>query len=275
MKLFISADIEGIAGTVSREQMGPKGFEYERAREWMTGEVNAAIETARECGMTEVIVADSHGNGQNLLLDKLPDVVKVVRSWPRPLMMMQGVDEENISAALLIGYHSGVTFPSGSLAHTLSGSTVAELRLNKKAVSEAAISAATAGHYGVPVIMVSGDDGFVKETQSLLGDVEAAITKWSSGWMSTKTLTPEASRARIRERVKAAFGRLGDFKPFRFEEPIELEVDLKNRITAELLDYLTIVERTGANTIRYVGKDIVDVVKFLVFALEYQPVPQK
>lgn len=275
MKLFISADIEGIAGTVSREQMGPKGFEYERAREWMTGEVNAAIETARECGVTEVIVADSHGNGQNLLLDKLPDVVKVVRSWPRPLMMMQGVDEENVSAALLIGYHSGVTFPSGNLAHTLSGSTVAELRLNKKAVSEAAISAATAGHYGVPVIMVSGDDGFVRETQSLLGDVEAAITKWSSGWTSTKTLTPEASRTRIRERVKAAFGRLGDFKPFRFEEPIELEVDLKNRITAELLDYLTIVERTGAATIRYVGKDIVDVVKFLVFALEYQPVPQK
>jgi D-amino peptidase len=275
MKLFISADIEGVAGTVSREQMGPKGFEYERAREWMTGEVNAAIESARQSGVTEVIVADSHGNGQNLLLDKFPDVVKVVRSWPRPLMMMQGVDEENISAALLIGYHSGVTFPSGNLAHTLSGSTVSELRLNKKAVSEAAISAATAGHFGVPVIMVSGDDGFVEETRSLLGDVEAAITKWSSGWTSTKTLTPEASRARIRESVKAAFGRLGDFKPFRFEEPIELEVDLKNRITAELLDYLTIVERTGASTIRYVGKDIVDVVKFLVFALEYQPVPQK
>lgn len=275
MKLFISADIEGVAGTVSREQMGPKGFEYLQAREWMTGEVEAAIKGARKSGVTEVIIADSHGNGQNLLLDKLPEMVKVVRSWPRPLMMMQGVEEEGVSAAFLIGYHSGVTFPAGNLAHTLSGATVSELRINGKAVSEAAISAATAGHFGVPVVMVSGDDGFADETQALLGDVEAAVTKWSSGWLSTKTRTPEAARVLIREKAKVAIGRLKGFKPFRFEEPIEMEVDLKNRITAEILDYLPIVERIRSNTIRYRAKDIIEVVKFLAFALEYEPVPQK
>ncbi len=94
IKIYISADMEGLAGVVTGEQLGPSGFEYERFRGFMTAEVNAAIDAAREAGATEILVSDSHGNGQNLLLEELPDDVMVVRSWPRPLMMMEGIDRE-------------------------------------------------------------------------------------------------------------------------------------------------------------------------------------
>ncbi|HEX6045968.1 MAG TPA: M55 family metallopeptidase, partial [Pyrinomonadaceae bacterium] len=93
MKIYISADMEGVVGVVSNEQLGPQGFEYARFREFMTQEVNAAIEGAIAAGATEIVVSDSHGNGQNLLIEKLRNTVLVVRSWPRPLGMMQGIDE--------------------------------------------------------------------------------------------------------------------------------------------------------------------------------------
>jgi D-amino peptidase len=92
LKIYISADMEGVVGVVTGEQLGPQGFEYARFREFMTQEVNAAIEGAVEAGATEIVVSDSHGNGQNLLIEKLPKDILLVRSWPRPLMMMQGID---------------------------------------------------------------------------------------------------------------------------------------------------------------------------------------
>src|SRR2546430_6694669 len=104
-KIFISVDMEGITGVVQPAQLGPEGFEYQRAREWMTAEVNAAIEGVRRRAPAEVVVCDSHGNGQSLLIDKLPDDVQIVRGFPRPLEMMQGLDE-SFAAALFIGYHA-------------------------------------------------------------------------------------------------------------------------------------------------------------------------
>ncbi len=102
--IFISLDMEGISGVVQPAQLGPEGFEYQRAHEWMTGEVNAAIAGIREAGPADIVVCDSHGNGQRVLIDKLPDDVRTVRGFPRPLEMMQGIDD-SFAAALFIGYH--------------------------------------------------------------------------------------------------------------------------------------------------------------------------
>ena len=149
LKLYISADMEGVVGVVTDQQLGPGGFEYEKAREFMTNEVLAAIHAARDMGATEILVSDSHGNGQNLLIERLPDDVKVVRSWPRPLMMMEGIDE-SFDAALFIGYHSGTTNPDGVRAHTMSSANLADIRLGGQSMPDAGISAAIAGHFGVP-----------------------------------------------------------------------------------------------------------------------------
>ncbi|TFG51324.1 MAG: hypothetical protein E4H37_08045 [Gemmatimonadales bacterium] len=268
IKIYISADMEGLAGVVTGEQLGPGGFEYERFRGFMTAEVNAAIDAAREAGATEILVSDSHGNGQNLLLEELPDDVMVVRSWPRPLMMMEGIDA-SFDGVIFIGYHTGTTNTRGVRAHTMSSANVTALKLNGIAVPEAGFNAAIAGHFGVPVIMISGDDAIVEEARTILGDVEGAVVKQALSFHSAKTLTPEAARKVIREKVKAAIGRIGDFEPVKLEAPITLDVSLKHYRPVELLGYLPIVERVDAHTIRFVGKDMVEVSKFLEFMLSY------
>ena len=181
LKIYISADMEGVVGVVTNEQLGPTGFEYARFREFMTQEVNAAIQGAMAGGATEIVVSDSHGNGQNLLIEKLPREVWLVRAWPRPLGMMQGIDE-TFAGAIFIGYHTGTTNTQGVRAHTISSARLADVRLKGVSVSEAGLNAAIAGHFNVPIIMVSGDDAVVKETTALLGNIEGAIVKSASGF---------------------------------------------------------------------------------------------
>jgi D-amino peptidase len=270
MKIYISADMEGVVGVVTNEQLGPQGFEYARFREFMTNEVNAAIEASFEAGATEIVVSDSHGNGQNLLIEKLAKNVLLIRSWPRPLMMMQGIDE-TFAGAIFIGYHSATTNAQGVRAHTISSARLADVRLKGVSVSEAGLNAAIAGHFNVPVLMVSGDDVVVKETQALLGDVEGAVVKWASGFHSAKTIMPEASYQLIREKVIRAIRRIKDFKPYKLTAPIALDVRFKNYRPSEVLSYLSIVERTDAHSIRFTGKDMVEVSKFLEFIMTYEP----
>lgn len=270
MKIFISADMEGVTGAVTNDQLGPEGFEYERFREFMTAEVNAAIDAAFSAGATEIVVADSHGNGQNLLIEKLPKSVTIVRSWPRPLQMMQGIDD-TFAGAIFIGYHSGTHNSAGVRAHTMSSATLADVKLNGISVPEAGISAAIAGHFNVPVIMISGDDAAVKEATDLLGNIEGAVVKWNYGFHSARTLTPEAGQDLIREKVKRAMGRIGDFKPYKLSTPIRLDIRFKSYRPAEILSYLSIVQRTDSHSIRFQGSDIIEASKFMEFIGEYEP----
>ena len=153
----------------------------------------------------------------------------------------------------------------------MSSARLADVQLKGVSVSEAGINVAIAGHFNVPVIMVSGDDAVVKETTAMLGDVEGAIVKWASGFHSAKTLMPEAAYQLIRERVKKAIGRIKDFKPYKLASPIQLDVRFKNYRPSEVLSYLSIVERTDAHSIRFTGKDMIEVSKFLEFIMTYEP----
>jgi len=270
MKIYISSDMEGVVGAVTAEQLGPTGFEYQRFREFMTQEVNAAIEAAFEAGATEVVVSDSHGNGQNLLIEKLPKNIMLVRAFPRPLMMMQGIDE-TFAGVIFLGYHSSTTNPQGVRAHTISSARLADVRLNNISMSEGGINAAVAGYFNVPVIMISGDDAAVKEVTALLGDVEGAVVKRSYGFHSAITIMPEAAYALIREKVKKAIGRIKEFKPYKLKTPVQLDVRFKNYRPSEVLSYLSIVERTDAHSIRFMGKDMIEVSKFIEFIMTYEP----
>ena len=270
LKIYISADMEGVVGAVTSEQLGPSGFEYQRFREFMTAEVNAAITAAFDAGATEILVSDSHGNGQNLLIEKLPKNIKVVRSWPRPLMMMQGIDE-TFDGAIFLGYHSGTTNPEGVRAHTMSSTRLADVRLNGISMPEAGINAAIAGHFDVPIIMISGDDAIVKEAQGLLGDLEGAVVKWAYGFHSALTMTPDAAYDLIGQKVTRAVRKIREFKPYKLNTPIQLEVTFKNYRPSEVLSYLSNVERIDAHSIRFVGKDMVEISKFLEFLVSYSP----
>ena len=268
LKVYISADMEGVVGAVTGDQLGPTGFEYQRFRRFMTNEVNAAIAAAREMGATEILVSDSHGNGENLLIEELPQDIQLIRSWPRPLMMMEGIDE-SFDAAFLIGYHASTTNMRGVRAHTFSSASLTAVRLNGIEMMEASVSAAIAGDFGVPIVMISGDDAVVEEAQGLIGDMEGAVTKWNLGFHSARTIMPEASYALIGERVRAALGRLDDFEPYTMNGPLELEISFKNYMPAELMAYLPNVDRVDAHTIRFVGHDMTEISKFIEFTTSY------
>ena len=268
LKIYISADMEGVVGVVTGDQLGPSGFEYGRFREFMTREVLAAIGAAKAAGATEVLVSDSHGNGENILIEMLPEDVMLVRSWPRPLMMMQGIDE-TFDAAIFLGYHAGTHNTEGVRAHTISSARLADVRLNGRSVPEAGINAAIAGHFGVPVIMISGDDAAVEEAQELIGDMEGAVVKWNYGFHSARTLTPAAAYKLIAEKVTAAIARLDSFEPFVMSAPVTLDVRFKSYRPAQMMSYLSIVEQVDSHTIRYIGDTIVDISKFIEFLTTY------
>ena len=270
LKVYISSDMEGVAGVVTNEQLGPQGFEYERFRGFMTNEVLAAIEGAKAAGATEILVSDSHGNGQNLLIERFPADVQIVRSWPRPLGMMEGIDG-SFAAVLFVGYHSSTINPEGVRAHTMSSANLADLRLNGVSVPEAGLNAAIAGHFHVPVVMVTGDAAAVKEVQALLGPIEGAVVKWPLGFHSAKTMTPEASCDLIRATAKKAVERTASLKPYEVKAPVTLDVRFKNYRPSELLAYLPIVERTDAHSIRFKGKDVLETMRFLEFVTNYEP----
>jgi D-amino peptidase len=156
-------------------------------------------------------------------------------------------------------------------AHTISSARLADIKLNGLSMSEAGINAAIAGQFNVPIIMVSGDDVVVKETTALLGNVEGAVVKWAGGFHSATTMTPEASYQLIREKAQKAVGRIKDFKPYKLSGPIKLDVRFKNYRPSEMLSYLSIVERTDSHSIRFVGKDMLEVSKFLEFINSYEP----
>ena len=270
MKIYISADMEGVVGVVSGDQLTPASFEYQRFREFMTQEVNSAVEAAFEAGATEIVISDSHGNAENLLIEKLPKNVMLVRGFPRPLAMMQGIDE-TFDGVIFLGYHSSTTNPQGVRAHTMSSARLADVRLNNISMPEGGINAAIAGQFNVPVIMISGDDAAVKEVTAIVGDLEGAVVKWNYGFHSAKTMMPDAAYALIREKVKKAIGRIKQFKPYKLKTPIQLDVRFKNYRPSEVLSYLSIVERTDAHSIRFIGKDMIETSKFLEFITTYEP----
>jgi len=270
MKVFISVDMEGIAGVVTGEQLGPQGFEYQRAREWMTLEALAAVEGAKEAGATEIIIADSHGNGQNLLIERFPMDVTVIRAWPRPLGMMQGIDS-TFAAAIFIGYHSSTANPDGVRAHTFSSGSYHSFKANGKELSEGGWNAMIAGYYGVPVAMVSGDEAAIADLKAVVPEVEATIIKHSISFHSAATATPAASQAMIKLRVKSALSRLGNIKPVARVSPVTIDLTFKNYQPSQVLAFLPLFTRVGSHGIRFQGKDIIEAQRIMQFISAYDP----
>ena len=268
-KIFVSVDMEGIDNVVTDQQLGPQGFDYAAARELMTQEAIAAIGAAREAGATEFVVADSHGNFQNLLPDKLPPDVQLVRGSPRPLGMMQGLDD-SFDGVVFVGYHASTTNPQGVRAHSFSSANLADVRLNGRSVSEGGWNAALAAHFGVPVLAVSGDAAAVAEVQGQVPGAEGAVVKWPYAFHAARTLSPVAARTAIADAVKKGMARRGATNPPRVSSPIRLEIRFKAYRPAELLSWLPGTERVDAHTVAYSLKDMPEASRFLTFVLSYQ-----
>ena len=268
-RLFISVDMEGIGGVVTAEQLGVQGFEYAHFRELMTEEANAVIAAAREAGVTEFVVADSHGSFQNLLVDKLPADVQVVRGTPRPYGMMQGLDA-SFDGVVFVGYHAGTTSTEGVRAHTFSSARLSDVRLNGTSMTEGGWNAAFAAELGVKVLAVSGDEAAVKQVQAQVPGVEGAVVKWPYGFHAARTLSPEASRQAIREAVKRGLARRGQIGLSRVKTPVEVELRFKSWRPSEVLAWLPLFERIDAHAVRFTARDMAEAYRTLEFVTSYE-----
>jgi D-amino peptidase len=259
MKVFVSVDMEGIACVTHGDHVKLEGPEYEMARKWMTAEANAAIEGALEGGATEVLVADSHGHMRNLLPDELHEEALLVRGSPRPLGMVEGLDE-SFDAAFFVGYHARAGTARGVLAHSYSSRTIHAIRLNGREVGEPGLNAALAGHFGVPVALVSGDDTLEAEARALLPWAERVITKWAINALAARSLTPRAAQKRIRAGARRALERLPEMKPLILEAPVRCEVELSRPIYAALAAGVPGVEPIDGRTLAYTGANVLEVI---------------
>ncbi|MBX7236267.1 MAG: M55 family metallopeptidase [Caldilineales bacterium] len=262
MKVFISADIEGVACVAHiAEIFAEAGGEYQMARRWMTAEVNAAALGAFEAGASEVVVADSHSSFRNLLPDELHEDVVLVRGTPRPMFMMQGLDA-SFDAVFFIGYHARHNDPGGVLGHTFM-EQVAAIRLNGQTIAEAHFNAAIAGHLGVPVALVSGDHVIAEAVRTALPWAERVVVKQGLGVLATQSLTPRKAQARIRAGARAALARLGEMQPFVLARPITLEVDFGIGQWAQLSADLPGAELIGEHSVRYLAADMLEAQRIL------------
>ena len=227
MRVFISVDMEGATGVCHRDQLVPGGQDYERARGWLTGDVNAAISGALAGGATEIVVADGHGTMRNLILDDLHEAARLVtgpaQARNRPLGQVTGIEDGHYDAAMLIGYHSRAG-AGGLLSHTWVGMLVHEIRLNGRPAGEALLNAAVFSHFGVPVVFASGADDFAREVKADLGDdLEVAEVKKTLGPSAAITLTPKAAQALISECAER--GMQSGRAPLSVDTPVVIELE--------------------------------------------------
>ncbi|MBT9165587.1 MAG: D-aminopeptidase [Chloroflexi bacterium] len=255
MKIYISVDMEGVAGVTHGDHVKLEGGEYETARKWMTAEANAAIEGALEGGATEVVIADSHGQMRNILPDELHEDALLVRGSPRPLSMMEGLDE-TFAAVFFVGYHSMAGEPKGILAHTYSSRVVYTVRLNGVSVGEAGFNAAIAGHFGVPVALACGDDTLDAEVKALMPWTQRVVTKWAITPSAARNLTPKMAQKQIRAGAKQALTRLSEMKPLTLEPPIRLEVSFMQSASADRAADIPGVQRINGRTLFYEDTDM-------------------
>jgi D-amino peptidase len=247
MKIFISCDIEGVGCVVRPEHSTVSGRDYGLARRLLTGEVNAAIEGAFEAGADSVLVADAHNVGLNILPEELDERVELVMGSPRPLAMMEGVDQ-GFDAVFLVGCHAKPGTADGVIAHNFHG-RLGDCRLNGRSVGEMGLNAALAGLFGAPVALVTGDAATAGEARDLLPGVETVVVKKGLGAYAAQCLHPAVCRRRIREGALAALKKLGGLKPWRPEQPTRLELDTTTASGADQLERIPGLKRVGPLTL--------------------------
>jgi D-amino peptidase len=256
MQVYISVDMEGVAGVVHVDQTRRTGHDYAQARKWMTAEANAAIAGAFDAGATAVLVNDSHGDMRNLLLDELDPRADVISGSLKPQSMVQGIAPE-FGVALFIGYHAGARSRAGILDHTYYGAVVARCRVGGRDFNETALNASVCGMLGIPVGLVTGDATTCAQARELLGDVETAVVKDAITRYAARNLSPVRARERIREAATRAVrrARQGELKPFLPKPPLELEVEFANSACADAAELVPGTRRHDGVTLGYTAPD--------------------
>ncbi|NJO85093.1 MAG: M55 family metallopeptidase [Blastochloris sp.] len=231
MRVYISADMEGISGIVHSAQTEPGAPEYERACALMLGDVNAAIGGALEGGATYVLVNDSHWAMRNLHIEGLHPAAELISGYPKPFSMVQGLDAA-FDAVFFVGYHAMSGSAYATIDHTYTEDSFARVMINNVVVGELGVNAFFAGYHGVPVALVTGDQTLAAEAHALLGDITTVQVKEAYSRSAARCLPIEETRRRIQEGARIALARRG--RPLRPDRPITLLVEFMKSSHADV-----------------------------------------
>jgi D-amino peptidase len=252
VRLLISADMEGISGVVSADHTSSRHKEHERFRKLMTADVNAAIEGALAGGADQIVVNDSHASMTNILIEELNPAAELISGSPKPFSMMQGIGSD-VDKVFFVGYHACAGTGAAVLAHTWSDA-VASVHLNDQLVGETGLNAALAGAYGVPVVLVTGDQAVAAEARALLGGIETAVVKGSIARSAAQCLHPKVAHQRIKEAAQRALGLT--VPPFVIQPPILLRLALRHVRYADQAETVPGSQRVDGLTLEWTGDDM-------------------
>lgn len=247
-KVFISADMEGISGISGADQLSATGSEYNRSRKLMADDVNAAIKGARAGGASVIVVNDSHGSMRNLRLEDLATDTRLISHSFKRSGMMEGLDE-SYDAVIFVGYHAQAGSPNGLFAHTGSG-VVGDVRVNGQSYGEGGLNTLVAAWYGVPVVLVTGDDVAVKQVGAVATQAKTVVVK--------RAINPRAVELRpfadVHRDIEAA-AREGVAGARRFppkkEAAYKVEVQFRDTLIPEVAENLPGMQRPTPDTIAF------------------------
>jgi D-amino peptidase len=258
MKVYISVDMEGIAGISHPAPTERADRDYPAAVDLMVGEANAAIEGALAGGADEILVNDSHGGMHNLRPAELHPAARLLQGQKAWSMVAGAGPDAGFDVALFIGYHARAGHPTGTIAHTYSGRPTLT-RLNGRPVGETGLNAIVLGAWGIGVGLVAGDDALADEVAEWLPRAERIIVKTASGGNAAASFHPTVSRDLIRGGAEKAVRRAsaGELEPLVLDPPIIVEVDYRNAIAADYAASVPGAERIGDRGVRFAAPDAV------------------
>ena len=258
MKILIAADMEGITGVTNWNQVDPDHSEYPRFRRLMTDDVNAAVRGVREGGANAILVADGHDRGTNILLEELDPFAHLVCGDYSPLAMIQGIDQ-GVDGVIFVGYHARAGSQNAILDHTWSSRRVANLWLNDILVGEYGLNGAVAGHFNVPVLMLTGDQTACAQASELLGNIETVVVKTALSRMAAECLPPQITKKLIQNAASQAVKRLksGDApKPYTLATPIHVTIDFNTSEQADQAALLPGSKRLDGRRLTFSADDM-------------------
>lgn len=252
-RVYISADIEGMEGVVSKLQIIRGQSDYNIGRKRLAEDVNAAVQACLDFGVEEVVVCDAHGDMENIIIEDLHPEAKLISGAMRSSLQMACI-EEGFDAVIIFGHAGGgVTF-NGVLDHTYNSRKIYNIRMNNILMNtESVLNAVIAGHYNIPLIAVIGDEALAQEIKVFIPEIEAVVVKRGLARLAAISVHPQKARQLIYEGVTRALGNRAKIAPLKLTEPITMEIDFKDANMAETAELIPGVKRIYPRTISYTG----------------------
>lgn len=259
MRVYLSVDLEGVNGVVHSSQTQPGEPGYERALALMHKETNAVIEGLLHAGATEILVNDSHWDARNLRIEQLHPRANLINGWQKPFSMMSGSDGRfspaPIDAACFVGYHARAGSACGVLSHTYRSQIFFDVKVNNRSFGETGLNAALAGHFGVPVIFISGDDVLEEEVAELLPDATYVQTKKAISRYSAVNFPFDETLEQLRLGAAEALRERAQCQPFKVPSPSTMQITMFDPAMADAAELLPEVNRVSARVVEFTHTD--------------------